>query len=210
VFLYSKREKIGDSALPTVVNVTRLKELIKAKGLDISSLARMTGLSRQGLYRFLQADCQPLVKGFQTLADALDVSPVALLQEQNGEIEKWSEIKELLEQASMGEARAFEVLPWTVYSLSVEEFRRRDTLDSIQHRLLAAAAETACCLRPNKTLKKLILAALEFCEPNAAFFFSAHLMSAQRVVLATPLPMKKHLVFGAFDMRDFERHFETC
>ncbi len=43
-------------------------------------------------------------------------------------------------------------------------------------------------------------------KPGRAFFFSLRLMDTERILADTPNAMKKHLVFGAFNIEDFARH----
>jgi transcriptional regulator with XRE-family HTH domain len=191
----------------TTVDTRKVAELMAARGLDVSGLARAAGLSRQGLYRFLRPGYRPFSRGFQAVAEALGVSPSSLLRADGGQGAA-DRVRELLERAAAGEPRAFEVLPATLSALPARALDALDEpADALHHRLLAAAAELAEGLRPAHKMRAFASRHASRCEPGRAFFFSARLMDAERIAATTPAEMKKHLVFGAFDRRDFQRHF---
>ncbi len=191
--------------MTVVVNTTTVRRLMHAQGQDISSLAKVSGLSRQGLYRVLGDDYRPVGRGFQNLARALGVSPLTLLVEPAHE-QGGADIIRLVEQSTAGEPRAFELLP-----AELHRFVSGSTCDlgeqmPVHHQLLAAAAQVAAELTSSRALQACAQFHSQAQEPGRAFFFASRFMTAERIVTSTPEPMKAHLVFGAFEMSSFSRH----
>jgi transcriptional regulator with XRE-family HTH domain len=180
---------------------------MEAQGLDVTSLARRCGLSRQGLYRILRADYRPLGKGFQSLARSLGVSPISLLEDHGDEADS-SEVIELLDQSAAAEPRAFELLPAALHRICRGSAFDLGELPPLHHRLVAAAAEVASALTSSSPLRACARRHARRCESGQAFFFASRFMSPDRIVTDTPEPMKKHLVFGAFEMSSFARHLQ--
>lgn len=83
---------------------TRLKELMKRRGVSQTELARCTGLSKSGISQYLSGVYEPSRKTLARLADALEVSPEWL----SGEDEK--EVKPSGTPATISVARAAELL----------------------------------------------------------------------------------------------------
>lgn len=177
-----------------------------ARGLDLSDLATRADLSRQGLYRLLRPEYRPFSRGFQSVADALGVSALSLVQETNPPDASWDRITALLEESARGEARAFEVLPSQLMGAPRRLAPPPKSFTLLHNQLLAAAGEIATSLARRSGLKKWVLRHASHTEPGRSFFFAADLMSPERIVATTPEPMQRHLVFGSFDMKDFERH----
>jgi transcriptional regulator with XRE-family HTH domain len=191
----------------TTVDTRKIGELMAARGLDVSGLARAAGLSRQGVYRFLRPGYRPFSDGFSAVAEALGVTPASLLDAGEGE-QRLAPILDLLERAAAGEPRAFEVLPAALSGLPARALGELDEpSDPLHHRLLAAAGELSNGIRPTRKMHAFAQRQAARCEPGRAFFFSSRWMDAGRIAATTPAEMRKHLVFGAFDRRDFERHF---
>lgn len=192
----------------STVDTEKIRALMAARGLDVTSLAAFAGMSRQGLHRMLRPGYEPLPRGFVSLADALGVTPESLLTT-SGE-KRGENIYSLLEQAAAGEPRAFEVLPVMLAGLPA---RTRDGFTfhrSLDHQLIAAAGEVAAGLQKSPSLSRFVGWHAAKCDHGRAFFFSHRLMNFERIMAVTPLAMKKHLVFGAFNSDDFERHFSSC
>jgi transcriptional regulator with XRE-family HTH domain len=191
----------------TTVDTRKIGELMAARGLDVSGLARAAGLSRQGVYRFLRSGYRPFSRGFTSVAEALGVRPGSLLLDGDDD-RPLEQVGDLLERSAAGEPRAFEVLPAALSGLSARALGELDEpADALHHRLLAAAGELSNGIRPARKMRAFALHHASRCEPGRAFFFSPGWMDAERIAATTPAEMKRHLVFGAFDRRDFERHF---
>jgi transcriptional regulator with XRE-family HTH domain len=62
---------------------SRLRRLRKAKGITPCQLARLTGLSKQGAYNLEADDADPKLNTIIKVAQALGVSPVALVPAKN-------------------------------------------------------------------------------------------------------------------------------
>ena len=121
-----------------MVNTERAHQLMQARGMDISGLARTSGLSRQGVYRLLSKDYHPLGRGLQAMAAALGVSPLTLLAD-SADDAGGAEILQLVAQAAQGEPRAFELLPASLHQATPAALSRLEPLSPLQHQLLAAA-----------------------------------------------------------------------
>jgi transcriptional regulator with XRE-family HTH domain len=188
------------------VDVGNVRALMAARQLDLTALAKRAGLSRQAVHRFLRPGHCPLSRGFVAVAEALGTSPVALLRSSGGRPLPWDEPLDLVRAAATGEARAFELLPAEVRKAAGRGYCPDETLAPVHHQLIAAAAEVALELAPSDRLRRIAARHAAAVEPGRAFFFAADLMSPDRIVVATPAPMARHLVFGAFAMDDFARH----
>jgi transcriptional regulator with XRE-family HTH domain len=196
--------------MPVRVDIEEIRNLMQAKQMDISSLAARAGMSRQGLYRFLRPDYNPISKGFVSMAQALGVNATHLIKDDDNQADIWRYVTRLLQDATQGEARAFEVLPAHLLRALKEGFPKIDLPSTTHCQLAVAAAEIAHSFKPHPTLERFISQHGVFSSPGRAFFFASELMSPERIVATTPEPMKRHLVFGSFDMTDFKRHMGPC
>ena len=191
----------------TTVNTDKIRELMAAKGMDVTGLARTAGLSRQGLYRFLRPGYEPFTRGFIAMAKALEITPMSLIATNTG-MDAHERVLPLLEQAVDGEPRAFELMPATLARLTRSGLRSLADQSEVRHRLLAAAGELSHQFSPNRHIEEFVGLHSSLCKQGQAFFFSHRLMDAERILADTPLAMRKHFVFGAFNIDDFERHFD--
>jgi hypothetical protein len=116
-------------------------------------------------------------------------------------------MEELLVAATAGDSRAFELLPARFVR---DQARARAAAlgleDPVPRRLAAAASEMAWALSPSARLRALTDLLARPLPPHHALFFGADSMSPELIVQATPEPLKKHGVFGAFSAEDFARH----
>ena len=189
----------------TTVNTEKIRELMTARGLDVTGLARTAGLSRQGLYRFLHPGYEPFTRGFIAVARALEVTPESLITSNTG-MDAHENVLLLLEQAVDGEPRAFELIPATLARLTRSGLKSLADQSEVRHRLLAAAGELSNQFSPNRRIEEFVGLHSSQYKQGQAFFFSHRLMDAERILADTPRAMRKHLVFGAFNIEDFERH----
>ncbi len=180
-----------------------VRELLRREGRDVASVAREAGLSRQAVYRMLDPAWDPFSAGFRAVARALGVDPVALLVE--GSDAGLGQATATLREAARGDARAFELLPSLVTPVSAARLAVAAASEPEQ-RVLVAAALVAQAIRPHDTLGAWIEGQMPTLSPTAAFFFGATWMSPERLVAATPEPMKRARVFGAYSLDDFSRH----
>ncbi|MBN2802323.1 MAG: helix-turn-helix transcriptional regulator [Deltaproteobacteria bacterium] len=189
--------------MEVVLNQKKIKELIKINGYNVRSLALQANLSRQGYYDMFKSDYQPVSKGLYAVAEVLGVSPIDLLTESDNTLR---ELNQLLHNAAQGDARNFEVLPAIIYSAVKKSIPVNGT-NTINNRILAAAAQIAYSITNKKKLQ-LLATKLEQQERRNAFFFGSDLMELTHIIQMTPVPMAKHNVFGVFELKDFERHFK--
>ena len=189
-----------------VVNTERVHQLMQARGMDISGLARSSGMSRQGVYRLLSKDYHPLGRGLQAVAAALGISPLTLLAGSADDV-GGAEILQLVAQAAQGEPRAFELLPALLHQATPAAWSVLEQLSPLQHQLLAAAAELVGELTSSVEMVTFAAQHAQHREPGRAFFFASRFMPVERIMDETPEPMKRHLVFGSFNIDSFRRHF---
>lgn len=193
--------------MPVEVASARLRSLVEASGLDITEIAKRAKLSRQAVYRFLRPDYHPLPRGLEAVAAVLAQPPMSLLCETgDSEAAAWTEIRDTLGRAAEGDPRAFEVLPMLLVRSPTVRTKPMEPGSALGHQLLAAAYAVAHAIRPQARIQRLSIRHGAFADPGHAFFFSADLMPPERIVQATPEPMKRHFVFGAFAIEDFARH----
>ena len=192
--------------MTVVVDTELVHQLMRARGMDISNLARVSGLSRQGVYRLLSKSYHPLGRGLHAMAAALGISPLTLLKD-SAEDARHAEILQLVSQAAQGEPRAFELLPASLHQATPAALSRLEPLPPLGHQLLAAAAELAGELASSSEMVAVAAHHALRREPDRAFFFASRFMPADHIVEKTPDPMKRHLVFGSFDIASFARHF---
>ena len=184
----------------TVVNHVRVRELMKEKGFSLSCVARMCGVSRQRLHGYLKPDYSPFSKGFLAMAETLEVAPESLLCNSGAD-----EASELLELSAKGDARAFELLPAAILNA-----QHRATLFAaatpVEQQLARAALALLHALDARNNDDELSHFLKLASRPNVAFFFGADVIPPERILAMTPEAMRRHLVFGAFSLSDFERH----
>jgi len=178
--------------------------------MTVAALARAAGISRQSLHHILRPGYSPINESLVSVADALGVSALCLLQEEDEGDPQLEELVSLLDAAAMRNARAFEMIPATLLGLKSIAAGRLDVPDPRKHQLLAAAAEVAASVAPSSRMESFIEHHASLVDPGTAIFFGAGLMDPERIVAGTPEPMKKHLVFGVFDLADFTRHYHPC
>jgi transcriptional regulator with XRE-family HTH domain len=186
-----------------VLNLQKIKALMASKHLTVTRLSHMTGLSRQSLHKFLKPEYQPFSSGFRAFADALGADPRQLLQKTT---ELDLDIQNLLALSAGGEPRAFELLPASAANAHLTP----DVLvgrSPTELQLLTAAIEVALSIQLQPHLETLLDYLVEQLVPEQAFFFGGGLIPPERSVAVTPPEMKKHRVFGAFGLADFQRHF---
>jgi transcriptional regulator with XRE-family HTH domain len=186
------------------INGDRVDQLMRAMGLTLSELASRTHLTRQTVYNILRPGYQPFSKGLISIAEVLGVHPLDLLKNHP---DASREIPALVSQAAKGKARAFELLPAALFAAFADGTPVPGGYSQVQYRLLAAAAETVKAISGDIAFEKLAKVFLPD-RTGEAFFFGIGRMSPDRIVAMTPPPLKKHLVFGAFELGDFGRHFK--
>ena len=192
-----------EKPMDLTVDTEKIKALFRSKKLNVRGLTSRANLSRQGYYDMLKSDYQPFSKGIAAIARVLGVSPLDLLKEAESSA---SEIKKILAKAEKGDARSFEILPATLFALAIKDEQVPGMLP-LQYRLFAAASEIVYVTTGQKKYKRL---ASKYTpgKNGRAFFFGADMMDASRILQKTPEPMRKHDVFGVFELEDFQRHFK--
>jgi transcriptional regulator with XRE-family HTH domain len=191
--------------MPVLVDVQRIRTLAAARGLGPSLLANRAGLSRQGLHRLLHGGHRPLANGLESLASALGVDALSLLCSSEAKASDWERIRPLLEAAAGGDPRAFEELPAAI-DRPKKPAGLPETLTPVQHQILAAAGELTAALWPRRWLPGFVAEHASQVPPTQAFLFGGEMIGLQRLDDATPEPMRRHRVFGAFRLADFARH----
>ena len=181
--------------------MNRVPEILKRRGLSPTQLARRAGLSRQALYRFLDPAYDPFPLGFRRVAAALAVSPGALVSQQVSDLES------LVREAATDDARAFELLPATVHAATPEERRSARAETITERRLLAAAGEFAQTVAPSSELRRWVDGVSRGLPVHSPFLFGARWMDVSRIAAATPEPLARHHVYGAFEPETLRRHF---
>ena len=63
----------------------KLKELMKAKGLNQSDIANLSGISQTIVSRWLRTDLEPRISNLKPLAKALNVRVIDLLEDYSDE-----------------------------------------------------------------------------------------------------------------------------
>ncbi len=188
------------------VNATRLRMHLQAKGMTISGLARAAGITRQAVHQMLRPGYRPLSLGVETVARALEVDPLDILYEECAEARRRREVEDLVTRAAAGDARAFEVLPATLLLTQGEEIESLHARDATSHQILAAAAEVAGTLSRRPWMERFIRGHASRVVKGQAFFFGTGLIGMERLMSLTPSPMRRHRVYGAFEMKAFARH----
>lgn len=183
---------------------TRVREVLAARGLDVSALAKRSGLSRQAAYRMLDPAYEPFSEGFRAIARALEVDPADLVGPRSGAVD---EVSAVLKDAAQGDARAFEVLPAELARLSLRELERLAPADPDELRLLTAAGEILHAHRPEAALRGLLDTWSSRLAPTRCFAFGARVLGLERLAERSPALLLRHGVLGAFDLADFARHF---
>jgi transcriptional regulator with XRE-family HTH domain len=184
----------------TIVNHVRVRELMKEKGISLSGVARMCGVSRQRLHGYLKPDYSPFSRGFLAMAEVLEVAPETLLCNSAD-----NDMMALLELSGRGDARAFELLPAAMLNAQ-QRTSRLASATSVEQQLARAALALLDAMGARTNDDELSHFLKLTSHPNAAYFFGADLMPPNRIVAMTPEAMQRHLVFGAFCLSDFERH----
>ena len=184
----------------------RIRSRMSELGFNMTRLASAAGLSRQSVYAILRPGYRPVATGVEALAVALGVEPLDLLrrdESDSGVVETAAWIR----QSATGDPRAFEVLPAALLMTRPENLNSLALDTPVEHQLAACAADIAIALSGVRTLAAFAQRHSSMAEPNRAFFFGLAGMTPERIVQQTPAPMQRHLVFGAFDMLSFQRHF---
>lgn len=73
----------------------------------------------------------------------------------------------------------------------------------VEQRLVLAAAAAAAAVWPGRRMAAWVAVRAPTLSPSTAFFFGAPGLAPERVVEATPEPLKRLNVFGVFSMRQF-------
>jgi len=193
-----------------LVDSEKIRQLMKSRGHNVSSLAEKTGLCRQTVHNILNPDYVPITSGFRSVATVLGVDPLDLLKKADEDSGVLNEIHLALDAAVEGEPRAFEILPALLCRMKKKQASEIGHFDPDRHQLLAAAGSVLSTFRNTRWLRSFIKRHTEKYEQGRAIFFSNDMMSPERIVFATPESMRRHLVFGAFEMHSFERHLKTC
>jgi transcriptional regulator with XRE-family HTH domain len=191
--------------MPVQVDHERVRELSAARGLSLTALAQRAGLSRQGLHRLLRQDAGVLPRGLEAVAEALGVDALSLLRSGERGEALWDRLAPLLRTAAQGAPRAFEELP-ALLRLPAAPRDIPASLPQAEHQLLAAAGEMAQALWPRRWLPAFVARQAERVAPGQAFLFGLEMMTMERLASATPAPMRRQRVFGAFTLEDFARH----
>jgi transcriptional regulator with XRE-family HTH domain len=187
------------------LDAERVRALARARGLDMTGLARSAGLSRQGLHRLLRQKAGILSRGIESLAEALEVDALALLRSPSREATGWERLRPLVESAAGGSARAFEELP-ARFDLPAVPRDVPPVLAPHAHQVLAAAAEVAHVLWPRRWQPGFAARQAERVPAGQLFAFGLGMMSLERLEAETPAPMRRQRVLGAFALEDFARH----
>lgn len=178
-----------------------LRARLRRDGRDVTAVAREAGLSRQAIYRMLDPSWDPLPAGFRAVARVLGVDPVALLSGASGIAV--AEAVATLREAAGGDARAFERLPVQLSRPDVATATWQAAFGEVEQRLVLAAAAMAAVVWPGRRMAAWVAVRAPTLSPSTAFFFGVPGMPPERVVEATPEPMKRLNVFGAFSARRF-------
>ena len=181
--------------------MNRVAGVMERRGLNPTTLARLAGLSRQAVYRFLDPAYDPFPRGFRRVAEVLGVRPVGLVSESAASIEG------LLREAAEAQPRAFEQLPAAVASATPEERSAVHAGTEAQRRLLAAAGEFALSVNAEPELRRWVDELARGLPEHSPFLFGARWMDVARIVAATPVALARHHVYGAFDEASLARHF---
>ena len=189
-----------------VLNTDLLRGRMAELDLRVTDVAALTGLSRQTIHTILKPGFDPIVQSVAVLSSALGLDLRDLLRGPGRQGRGESTIQELLDRSALGDARAFELLPAVLVSTVPLPVSLLLEGQPVHRQLGRAAAEVANLLSPCGPLRRL--AALKESESRGChgFFFGLDLMTPARIVQATPEPLSKHLVFGAFSIADFARH----
>jgi lambda repressor-like predicted transcriptional regulator len=204
----------------TVWNAKVLRARMSELGLSVVDLAWATGLTRQTIHTLLREDFKPLAPSVELLATALALEPADLITRgPKPRSRPAATVAELVARAAQGDARAFEVLPAALCQSSAIDLQAAFGYPA-SRQLLAAAVDTAltlldecredCALRLCQGRLAAMLKSLGRRRPRQAFLFDAGLLSQERLEAATPTPLKRHLVFGAFDLNSFRRHLKCA
>lgn len=203
-----------------VFDSVAIRKKMSELGLSVVELAKQTGMSRQTVHSLLREGFRPLVPSAEALSEVLGLQPNELLARRPlpspGE-----DVHLLLSRAVAGDPRAFELLPGAVCDAGSVLFRGRLEWTGLAARVLAAAidvAETILARASGKASGTRRLAAQlrktstrlsrqnGKSEIGQPFFFGRGLLTEERIRQSTPEPMRRHDVFGAFQMDDFKRH----
>lgn len=187
------------------LDVQKIRKAMRAKHMSVTDLARETGVSRQMLHRLLQPDYRPLAQSVVAIAGVLGLEPGDMLdQGDRGGLQ--TAFSDLLRKARDGNPRAFELLPAHMARDPNAGQRLGEDADATTHLLLAAAAAVADALHPRRDLVRAVSLHARHAGSGQAFFFRSKFMTPERAIEQTPDPMRRHNVFGAFDMEGFRRH----
>jgi hypothetical protein len=189
-------------------------------GLSVVDLAWATGLTRQTIHTLLREDFKPLPPSVDLLATALALEPADLISMGSKRRSRpAATVSELVARAAQGDARAFEVLPAALCQAPAIDLQAALAFPA-SRQLLAAAVDTAltlleecvkdCSAHSCKGRLASMLRSLGRRRPSQVFLFDAGLLSKERLEAATPAPLKRHLVFGAFDLNSFRRHLKCA
>lgn len=72
--------------------LSRIKELMKAKGLSIFKLTELAGLSENTIYNWYNKGSEPSIHALKAICPFLDVSLAFLLSENENDIKTYQEI----------------------------------------------------------------------------------------------------------------------
>jgi transcriptional regulator with XRE-family HTH domain len=188
------------------LDANAVRKLMEASGIGPSELARRSGLSRQAIYQMMKPGFQPLVRSVGSVSAALGVSPLGLLVDDDSSRSAEAELSTLVRGARQGNARAFELLPGALVKRRVVPRPVQDSEEPEVHQVLAAASALAYALTGDSHFHVLSRNHGGKARAGSALFFGSELMTPERILAMTPEPMRRHLVFGAFELADFERH----